>query len=173
MRVDPTSLPPRIISYTYSSPVDTHFGFDFRFFSSAFAPIRKGKMKLSAFLSALPAFVFASVPGARFGEMKSEDNGCVVWTVIESLIVISTSFSERTVATFGGFTMTVEGPMSVDTTVIEEVTVGPTSLIEYASKVVVETTVAVSTLGPADLSEMSFMADVATGKYPFFEFSFV
>lgn len=59
---------------------------------------------------------------------------CVVWTVVEQELHISTCFLSSTVATIDGYTTSVPGPTCIDTTVTESKTINaPTEALNTAA----------------------------------------
>ncbi|KAK0115080.1 hypothetical protein ONS96_013550 [Cadophora gregata f. sp. sojae] len=78
-------------------------------------------MKLT--ILALPTLALSSQLGAMIFEPMN--SLCVVWTVVEKPVHISTCFPSSTVAIFYGCTTTVSSATCIDTTVTESVTLNP------------------------------------------------
>lgn len=70
---------------------------------------------------ALPALAFANYVPSILDEPLNPL--CIVYTVVEQPIVISTCFSSKTTACIDGYTTTVSSPTCIDTTVTASTTV--------------------------------------------------
>jgi hypothetical protein len=98
-------------------------------FSSFFAPCLSPSQMLTMTIMnlltlGLPALVLGS--SSLFGSMPLSDpmsDVCVVLTVVEQELHISTCFLSSTVATIDGYTTSVAGPTCIDTTVTESKTI--------------------------------------------------
>src|SRR4051812_32949996 len=89
----------------------------------------------------LPAVALAHLGAMLFEPMNSL---CVVWTVVEQPLHITTCFHSSTVATISGYTTTVSSATCIDTTVTESVTLNslaPTLTTEHTEHTTLTTSI--------------------------------
>ncbi len=82
----------------------------------------------------LPILAAAAEYGPEYGSIplvEPLNSLCVVYTIVEEPVVISTCFSASTVATIAGCTTTIPSATCIDTTLIETKTLNGAQNAEY------------------------------------------